>query len=215
MRATDIGIVRPLGATLVASGGAPPTVRRVREAEITTVTEGGTGFFRDSSRSAPYNLFVDLEELAGTLDPAELAAPYLPFGSDGLPEGVRARTVTATFSGASSSTFEFRGGRYVNVDSNAAAGDRFNPETVLVLRVRLTDAGYRDPAGNPVPETIFTGRGAALIFSGGRLVRGTWTKDGLDAPVKLQGTSGALELPPGQVWIELVPVRGGNVSFTR
>jgi hypothetical protein len=215
IRATDIGIVQPLGATLVASGGAPPTVRRVREAGITTVTESGTGFFRDSSRSAPYNLFMHLEELAGTLDPAELPAPYLPFGSDGLPEGVRARAVTATFSGASSSTFEFRDGRYVNVDSHGPAGDRFTPETVLVLRVRVTDAGYRDPAGNPVPETVFSGRGAALIFSGGRLVRGTWTKDGFDAPVTLQGPSGPLQLPPGKVWIELVPMRGGEVSFTR
>ena len=44
MRATDIGIVQPLEAVLVASGGAPVTVRRVREAGIRTVTEGAPGY---------------------------------------------------------------------------------------------------------------------------------------------------------------------------
>ena len=53
---------------------------------------------------------------------------------------------------------------------------------MLVLRVKVGDAGYRDPAGNPVPETKFTGKGQAMIFHGGRLVRGTWTKSALDAP---------------------------------
>ena len=50
------------------------------------------------------------------------------------------------------------------------------PDSVLVLRVRVGDAGYRDPAGNPVPETIYAGQGPALLFHGGKVVRGTWTK---------------------------------------
>lgn len=212
MRATDIGVVKPLGGVLVCSGGAAPTVARVRNAQIKTFTEGAVGFSRDTSRAAPYNLFVDLGRLAGTLSARKLPPPYLPFGKAGLPKGVPAAGLTATFSASSSTSFSYAGGRYTNTDSNAAAGDRFRPVTVLVLRVRVGDAGYLDPAGNPVPETKFYGQGGAMVFHGGRLVRGTWYKNGLDADVTIKSGGRALELPPGPVWIELVPADGGSVT---
>jgi hypothetical protein len=86
---------------------------------------------------------------------------------------------------------------------------------VLVLRVKVGDAGYKDPAGNPVPETRFTGKGQALVFHDGRLVRGTWRKRGLGGQVELSTKAGDLELPPGKVWMELVPTNGGNVSYSK
>ena len=216
MRASDIGIVSPLNAVLVASGGAPPTVARVRDAGIRTVTEGGTGYYRDSGRSAPYNLFMRLGELAKTLEAGELPPAYLPFGDDELPKGRPARTVVTSFSGASSSTFRFEKGSYVNTDSYAGAEDQFRPRTLLALRVQIGDAGYRDPAGNPVPETKFTGTGEATVFTGGRAVPATWTKDGLEAPLQLAGRDGSkLVLPPGRVWLALVPASGGGVDYLK
>jgi hypothetical protein len=212
MRATDIGVVKPLGGVLVCSGGAAPTVARVKDAQIKTFTEGATGFYRDTGRSAPYNLFVDLAKLAGTLSPEKIPSPYLPFGKAALPKGQPASGLTATFSASSSTSFTYAGGRYTNVDTNASAGDLFRPRTVLVLRVQVGDAGYLDPAGNHVPETKFTGQGPAMVFNGGRLVRGTWYKNGLDAVVTLKSGGHQLQLPPGQVWLELVPVNGGNVT---
>jgi hypothetical protein len=212
MRATDIGILQPLGATLVASGGAPQTTSRVEGAGITTFTEGAAGYYRETSRSAPYNLFMRLPEVARAVRADEAPAPYLPFG-DAIPQGRPASRVTASFSGSSSSTFEFRDGGYVNTDTHAGGEDQFLPRTVLVLRVPVGDAGYTDPAGNPVPETKFTGRGPAMVFSGGRVVRGTWVKNGLDAPVQLLAGGGRkLEVPTGKVWVELVPADGGDVT---
>ncbi len=82
-----------------------------------------------------------------------------------------------------------------------------------MLRVKVGDAGYKDPAGNPVPETKFTGTGQALVFHNGSVVRGTWSKKGLDSGVELSTKSGDLALPPGKVWMELVPVNGGGVTF--
>jgi hypothetical protein len=217
MRATDIGIVQPLDAVLVASGGAAPTITRVDDADITTFTEGATGFFRDDSRYAPYNLFMHLDDLAKELDKAgKPPAAYLPFDASAkLPEGQPARGLTASFSPSSSTTFAFQDGHYVNTDTNASADDQFHPDTVLVLRVRVGDAGYLDPAGNPVPETIFTGEGDAMVFHGGRVVRGTWSKSGLGADVRLRSDGSGLTLPPGRVWIELVPADGGSVTVTK
>ena len=84
---------------------------------------------------------------------------------------------------------------------------------MLVLRVKVGDAGYRDPAGNPVPETQFTGQGQALIFHDGRLVRAQWTKESLDSELKLSTTAGELTVPAGHTWIELVPQDGGSVTI--
>ncbi|MDX6326603.1 MAG: hypothetical protein QOK15_2957, partial [Nocardioidaceae bacterium] len=140
MRATDIGVLKPLGGVLVCSGGAAPTIARVKAADIKTFTEGAPGFARDTSRSAPYNLFIDLGKLAATLKPGKIDSPYLPFGNAGLPKGKPASGLTATFSPSSSTTFTYSGGRYTNVDPNAAAGDLFRPQTVLVLRVQVGDA---------------------------------------------------------------------------
>ena len=42
---------------------------------------------------------------------------------------------------------------------------------MLVLRVEVGDAGYLDPAGNPVPETKLEGTGEAMLFHDGRLVQ--------------------------------------------
>ena len=215
MRATDIGIVQPLGAALVASGAAPQTTTRVKDAGITTYVEGAPGFHRVTDRVAPYNLFVDLQPLAKTLLPAEPPEPYLPFGDEPLPKGVPARSLTASFSGSSSTSFTYRGGRYEDTDGTTAPGDRFTPDTVLVMRVRVGDAGYRDPAGNPVPESKLVGSGPAMVFSGGRLVRARWSKPQLDSGLTLEVEGRPLQLPPGKVWVELVPLRGGGVTVGR
>jgi hypothetical protein len=211
MRATDIGIVQPLEAVLVASGGAGVTVRRVKDAGIRTVTEGAPGYYRGPGY-APYNLFMDVDVLTRKMKAlSSVPPPYFPFGEQELPKGKPAKRFTAAFSTRSATTFEFRKGRYVNTDTNAAAGDDFEPDTVIVLRVKVGDAGYRDPSGAPVPETKFTGRGPAVVFHGGRMIRGTWTKNGLGAVPTLRTAAGPLEIPPGKVRLELVPLSGGSV----
>jgi hypothetical protein len=215
MRATDIGIVKPAKAVLVASGGAPPTVARVKAAGITAFTEGATGYRRDNSRQAPYNLFMGLQELAKKVDAKDTVPSYLPFGSaSATPRGTGARGLSAVFSGSHTTTWTYAGGKYTNQNSYAAAGDRFRPDNVLVLRVNVGDAGYLDPAGNPVPETKFTGTGSALLFHGGRVVRGTWSKS-LTSTIKLRTKAGKLSVPAGHTWIELVPQNGGNVVINR
>lgn len=215
-RATDIGIVQPAEAVLVASGGAGPTVQRMKDAGVKTVTEGGTGYYRDSARTSPYNLFMDLPKLAASLNAPEPPPNYLPWGAEeDFPSGQRAKGLEAEFSAAQTSSWRYQGGVYVDQNSYAAQGDRFAPATVLVLRVQVGDAGYLDPAGNPVPETKLTGSGEAMVFHGGKLVRGTWTKRGLDDTLTLSTKAGELTLPAGKVLMELVPKDGGNVTVTK
>ncbi|MDP9820317.1 DUF3048 domain-containing protein [Nocardioides massiliensis] len=214
-RTTDIGIVKPLDGVLVASGGAPATVNRLRSEQVTTVVEGAPGFSRDSGRRAPYNLMMDLTALAKETGAGSTPAAYLPWGTDEEFPGARpATTVEAQFSGRRTTTWSFAKGGYTPTNGHAADGDVFRPDTLVVLRVPVGDAGYTDPAGNPVPESRFVGKGEAFVFHGGEVVRGRWTKKGFAGSVQLRTQGGELTLPPGKVWLGLVPADGGDVRFT-
>lgn len=214
MRASDIGIV-PEGATVVTSGAAQVTLNRVEAAGIPWITEGAEGVYRESSRSAPYNLFANLADIAKGVKAEEEPTTYLPFGDAAdLPKGQKARTLSANF-GNHTTSWEFRKGTYVNTNTYAGQGDEFPATSVLVLRVRVGDAGYRDPAGYPVPETKFEGKGQALLFHNGRLVRGTWTKDGHRGAITLKSKDGEISVPAGRTWIELVPSVNGDVTWAK
>jgi hypothetical protein len=194
------------------------TINRIKNAGIDFFTEGDKGFYRASDRSAPYNLFTDLAATTtlATTDKAARPADYLPWGdAKDLPAGQPAVGLAAHFSGGHTTTWSYDGTSYANVDTYAAEGDEFPADTVLVLRVKVGDAGYTDPAGNPVPETKFTGQGQAMLFHAGRVVRGQWTKSSLDSPIKLRTADGALTVPAGRTWIELVPQDGGSVDVVK
>src|ERR1700712_3716975 len=83
MRASDIGIVKPAHAVIVASGAAPPTLARLRYNKIPFFGGSGPGYYRDGSRIAPHNLMVRMPELARSLrKKAIVPASYLPWGKE-------------------------------------------------------------------------------------------------------------------------------------
>lgn len=219
MRASDIGIVQPAHAVIVGSGAAPPTLRRLKNASVTFFEEGGPGYFRESTRRAPYNLMVNLPKLAKTLkDEALVPASYLPWGTEADFTGDRpAKSIDAVFSRSTTTSWRYQRGGYRNDKSFAADGDQFVPNSVLVVRVRVGDAGYLDPAGNKVPETIYSGRGRFMLFHRGQMVSGTWNKQSTQTPIELSSAAGPVKVPAGHVWVELVPTKksGGRVTFAK
>ena len=218
MRASDIDVVSPVHATMVTSGAAGRTIARIRGAHIPFYGEGSPGMYRSSERAAPYNLFVHLNDVAKAAK-AKAATPanYLQWGDKHLPKGIKVTTIGAQFSGGHTTQWKFENGSYHNLNSNAPAGDQFPADTLLVLRVREGDAGYLDPAGNHVPETLLTGKGNALLFHNGRMVAANWHKGKVpSSPITLTTKKGQkLTVPAGHTWIELVPVDGGTVIFKK
>jgi hypothetical protein len=220
MRASDIDVVSPVHASLVTSGGAGQTIARIKAAHIRFYSEGTKGMYRSTRRAAPYNLFVHLKRLAAAAKRKRATPPnYLAWGSaKDLPQGRRVTKISVQFSGVHTTKWVFGHGRYHNTNSNATAGGQFPATNVLVLRVREGDAGYLDPAGNHVPETLLTGSGHALLFHDGRMVVATWHKGkARTSTIKLTTRKGGdkLEVPAGHTWIELVPVHGGHVTFSK
>ncbi|WP_162605703.1 DUF3048 domain-containing protein [Jiangella aurantiaca] len=210
VRTTDAGIALPAGGLLVASGGAERVLKALGEAGLTVLSGGGNGLSRDHGRPAPYNVMLDpAEALAGLPAGAGVpTGPYLPWGTP--PAGRPVAGADVTFSGAHTSRWTWADGTWRLEDDPAAEGAEFAPTSVLILYVNARDAGYEDPAGNPVPETILVDAGAATLLTAGTAVDGHWSKASLDAPLVLLDADGApLRVAPGRVWIELVPPGGG------
>lgn len=222
IRTSDVGIVAPVAAHIVTSGGAGQAVSALNAAGITFHQEGAAGFHRDSGRRAPYNLMTDLSATAGAAEDGTKETPddYLAWGDAAdLPAGQPATRISANF-GSRVTQWQFRNGRYHNTNSWAAQDDRFVADTVLALKVRIGDAGYLDPAQNFVPETEFEGEGEAVLFHGGEAIEATWHKDGLDGQIRLTTPDGDLTVPAGRTWLELIPannaggrIRSGGVNY--
>jgi DUF3048 family protein len=217
MRASDIGITQPANAFIVASGAAGKTLMLLNQAGVQRVTEGAVGFYRSSTRSAPYNLMMKLPALAAHVEREwhPPSGPYLPFGQPRKAAGSqRVHTIRASFSGAHSDEWRLQGHTWVRTNSYAETGHDFKVDNVLILRVQVGDAGYLDPAGNPVPETFFFGHGVATLVHGDTAVKGTWVKNGTRGAVRLRTASGApMMVPAGHTFIELVPAQGGSLTL--
>jgi len=219
LRTSDIGLVAPTGGVIVASGGAGVAVRALRAAGISMAAFEETGYTRERSRRAPYNLFVAPERVLSQWKEQPVPAPYLAWrrgrSAATAPAGKSVSRVAARFSRVHATSWTYGDGAWRRTGELAANGDAFEPTTLIVLRVATRDAGYRDGAGNPVPETVTTGSGDATVLIGDQAVTARWAKSSAAATWKFTTADGApLTIPPGRVWIELVPATGGAVTVS-
>jgi hypothetical protein len=229
IRPMDAGIVGPLHGLFAFAGGLQPYIDAAGAAGLQLLSglAGLPGFTRTSDRSAPHNLYADLHTLEGLADAGHRAAPppqfsFPPAGGrpTALTAGVPTRVLDLTLSGVSHPrwTWDAASGRWLRSEGAVPAvtteTGRIGATNVVVLRVHVVDTPARDAAGNPVPDTLLSGSGAALVASGGRTVAATWTKRAVTEPIALTGATGsAVTLAPGNTWIELVPDGTGAVTL--
>jgi hypothetical protein len=219
LRTSDIGIVAPTGGVIVASGGAGVAVRALRAGGVSMAAFEEIGYSRDRSRRAPYNLFVAPERVLSQWKEQPAPRPYLQWRrgktAATAPPGKAVTKVSARFSRSHVTSWTYGDGAWRRTGELAADGDAFEPTTLIVVRVATEDAGYTDSAGNPVPETVTTGTGDATVVIGDRAVTARWSKQSAAATWKFTTADGAaLTIPPGRVWIELVPTTGGAVTVS-
>lgn len=223
LRPMDAAILGQWRPALVFSGGQPQFVKRVRDAGVQLMEEGDSredwGFFRSKQRPRPHNLYVELPEAVSLMDAGNSVppAPMFEFGDPGsAAAGAPAAWLRAQY-GSVRSGWEWDAGvgRWMRFDDgvasmNAEATAQLSATNVLVLRVTVRDTGAKDASGAPVPETVLTGSGPLVLFSGGRQVEGSWSKGSADSdPFVFTDAAGApLVLAPGHTWVELLPSSG-------
>jgi hypothetical protein len=130
----------------------------------------------------------------------------------------RARTITISFGGSSTISYQFSEGVWQRsqdgVPFTAESGTQIAPKNVLVEVHRINLSDVVDVTGTPSPIIANeTGSGRAVLFRDGRAVIGRWVRETLDDAVRFETRDGsAMVLAPGSTWIELVPSDAGEVK---
>ncbi|MBU4214694.1 MAG: DUF3048 domain-containing protein [Actinobacteria bacterium] len=231
VRPMDPKIVGPLKGLIAFSGGQPDYVDMLPAAglQIFSQDKGADGFYRKKGvAAAPHNVYGTPATWWAAADSTHQASPPQQFAhartaaqATAAVAGTAAANLALTLSGpshpawawdAASSTWLRSEGTTASV---ARSGARLAATNVVVLRVTVQNTDGVDPAGNPVPETLLAGSGEALVASGGKTVKATWTKGAELDPVTLTAADGAtIALAPGNTWVELVPTDGGAVAIS-
>ncbi|MFV0252889.1 MAG: DUF3048 domain-containing protein [Beutenbergiaceae bacterium] len=214
LRPMDAAISAPFGGIFVASGGQVRFYNQIAETGLTMLTHdgGADGFYRDSDRFAPHNLFGDPQvflESGGDQPPA----PQFLFGdrpADATAlSGTSAERIVLSFPSATPG-WTWNGESYLRDEAGTVAettdGGQIAAVNVIVLRVdvRYTSA----EGGSSVPETLLTGTGDAVVAAGGSYVEATWSKPETDSVLTLTLADGSpVLLAPGNTWVELLPHR--------
>ena len=220
LRTSDIGIAGPVGGQIVASGGANGAYNKVEGAGITVFSEdaGSPGFSSDPAKYRPYNRLINLKTVAKKAKRSKIKNPYLPWTpADAAPRaatGETASAATVRFSNSTSTSWKLTDGKWMRTNGHAEEGKDFAADTMIVVFAKVGDAGYTDPAGNPVPETVFEGSGKAQVFHGDRVDTVRWKKPSLEEALTFKAEDGTpYTVDPGKVFIELVPKDAGAVTL--
>lgn len=224
-RTSDFDLLRGLDTPIYgSSGGNDHVTQGLRSLPIIELTNRTRNeYFRDFSRPAPHNLYIngtDLYVLAEQIGPPDLPSPepWFRYRTPGEPlpataERVRG-PVSVAFTGSPVVTSEWDpaiGGWRRSQDGSphtTVDGDQLAPENVLVF---VTD--YSTSLADPIsPEVRSTGGGALVVLTDGHVITGTWSRPAAtDKPTLLDENGDEIELTPGRTWV-LMPEEG-QVSF--
>lgn len=212
-RTTDLSFLHSLGrAGLVYSGANSITDTLLRQvdgvANYSAARSGG--FWRQTGRSAPSNLFADTASFraVGSAPPA-----WFHVGSPTL-AGEAATSVSVQFP-ASSASWTWDGAAWLRRQNGSAHltadGSQVSAANVIVVEAPRVATGMVDSAGSVVPEFVWAGQGRAVVFTGGQRYEGVWTRSRLGEPAVFTTAEGeVLTVAAGRTWIEIV--EAGNHS---
>jgi len=215
-RPTDPTLLLSLGATFVISGAQDWVQGVIRNYGVPFLGEIRPATFRVRGRFAPHNLYVDTTQLRVAADGRGYSndPPPLLFAWGAM--AADAQEATEIFFDWSSSTrvtWMWDEGRYVRwtggvthdwISQDGETRQPITADTLVVLFARRYTASGSTGSSVPAMDTVGTGR--ALVFSGGLVAEGTWSRDGAGEVFTLTDAAGeALTVPVGVPWISIFP----------
>ena len=205
-RSTDLLFAQQVGRPLFSYSGANRNFAAlVAKAPLVDVGVGRfpTAYHRQPGRPAPYNLFSETKTLFGSaadnVTPPPPLFGYRPAGeappeagSEPAPrvQAIWKLNITTTVVFAwdeASKTFRRTTDGVPHLD---AAGVQVATQNVVFQVVGYRNTGLVDQSGAAVPEAELVGEGDAWVLTGGRLIKGHWSRpdrrpdDGVHLPVR-------------------------------
>jgi hypothetical protein len=229
IRPMDPDIISPYGGIVCYSGGQLAFVKLMQQTQVfnaSETSEQGKGTFsRTKERIAPHNVIVNVSKLAA--NHPELAAPQNMFDFAASAQKASAATSASSpdvtsfavsYPSAlsewvwSPNTVSANGdaGAWVrNQDkekhTDSLTGEQIRATNVIVMQVQI-DRSYADHKYGHIPKSVLVSSGKATVFTGGRMIEGTWQKSSQTSRIIFTDASGAaIEIAPGNTWIELMP----------
>ena len=208
-RTGDIPLVSQLNTPLFGASGANSGVlAALANAPVVNVNAlVAAGYFRDNNRRAPHNLYARPATLltygqgvAGT--PPQLLR-YRPVGAPAT--GAAAAGVDIDW-GNTEVSYRWNGIGWLRTQNGTthvdSAGTAVAPPNLIV---QISNYGISG-ADAESPEAITVGSGVAYIYTGGKLIQGSWSRSrATDRIVYRAGNGREVLLTPGRTWIAIAP----------
>jgi len=223
-RAQDIDLLSSLNSPLFAwSGGNAGVTRLVDSSSLVSLSYvGGYGksyFRRDGRGGSPHNLFSDTDTLwSHAPEDFEVPTPIFPYLRPGETiEGDKASILEVTmdsidvrweYDAATSRYLRWQDGE----EHMSELTGQVWTDNVVVMFMNYV-SGVVDARS---PEAQSVGSGPLLVFSGGTVRAGVWSRPDNTAPFTLAtDESGAepIRLEPGRTWVELPRNDPANVQY--
>jgi len=225
-REQDVNLVGSFNRALFAcSGGNPGNIALLRDSDLMLITEGkGPGWELDPGRKRPHKTHANTADLRSNAGP-DRSGPPQQFHYRAVGEAATVGDPMAGFDLHMQQVY--MQWRY-DPDSNTYLRSQGNTKAKGGTPHKLTD-GKQVSSDNVIinfldyepshtdarsPDGRTTGTNPALIFTGGRLVVGSWTRDDRLNPFAFTDQAGApVLLTPGRTFIELP--NSGKGSYTQ
>src|SRR5262249_17813866 len=182
-REDDLELLRQFGRPAFAYSGATATLLPYihRTARIVDLYAGiASGYYRDNSRVAPYNLYAHTRELLKQASRASKARDIrFRFGPP-PPGGKATRSASVSYPAASFRfTWSAAKDRWlVSMDGRPAVttdGGRLSPATVVIQHTTVRTSRFLE-YGKPPPYAESTGSGTALVLRDGKAWATRWSR---------------------------------------
>ena len=215
LRPHFVSIAAPFRPLLLHAGGSAIAYEALgRNPQIQNhdaIRYDGETYQRDDKKKAPHNLMISRDAIESVLENKNILdfdIPIFPTTYDFISpkKYEKAKEIKLSFGSANHNvayTYQpLRGSSYVRSISGAERQAR--PKNVLVLETYIEGIG--DP--HIIPWTKTFGDGKLLLFSRGKVWRGTWEREKgqIFRFYDLEGN--VLPLEKGQIWITMVPSLG-------
>jgi hypothetical protein len=211
-REDDLDILRQFGRPAFAWSGATPHlvpfIERAPIADLYALQVGG--YYRISTRVAPYNLYANPRVLL-TEAPDASRARDIGFRFGPAPAGGQViRSYTVTYP-ATTCTFRWSAAakRWLvwmdGAPGMAAEGGQLGGATVIIQYTQIATSRFLEYGGRP-PLAESVGSGRAVILRNGRAYTVHWSRPDLNGGTTFTLPDGKRMLfAPGQTWVVLAP----------
>lgn len=206
-RLQDVDLFGSFNRPLFAwSGGNRTVTDAVRASDLVDIgPQRANVYYRSSDRRAPHNLYSSTAALRtatpeGSLPPAQ----QFSYRSEGeAPQGVPSPGVALALDAVDVRwTWDEASGLYLREMEGQPHQDR-NSGQVSTNNVVVLEMEYV-PGISDSPDAQTIGSGRAMIFTAGRFIEATWSRENRLQPFVLTQADGTLvELTPGRTFIEL------------